>query len=407
MKVNKDFVVGFSVTFLIPFLGVIYTFLKVNRKNYNMMLANIFLFVFFITLNLYPYQDLYRRYIETYYIYNSQTTLTQAIDGHVDFTFYILSLAIKKIGIPFPFLPAFMSALSVTLFIKSILSGVNELSTDRVVKWVVILGFLLFPTIQLALGVRWGMGISLLMYGYFSLYNKGKKFFGLTVILISILTHFSMVIIVPVLISASFIRLNRFSFLMLSIMSAFLSTTLLPFLLSKLGILGSYASVGYGSDSELNEVGNLNSIIATGIGFVYTAYFTFLVMIKWKLVESEYYLKIRNVALITFVFTCLSAISLVAFRRYTNALYFLFIVCVYFHYCLHVNSIKKMVVMVSLFAFLFSGLFLQRRPILLSELWKGLYTPAVFYSLLTTEKYNSYLMKIDDDGDWKGNKINK
>jgi len=266
---------------------------------------------------------------------------------------------------------------------------------------------MLFPLIQLALGVRWGLAISIMLYGYFCWFSRGYNALGLIFISLSVLTHFSMIILVPVLISSLFINLRPRSFLFLSAISAIVSTVALPFLLSKMGTIGSYATVGYGADNDINATGNLNSIIATGLGFVYTAYFTILILLKWKKVDDKYYTKVRNVTLLLFVFTCLSAVSAVAFRRYTNTLYYLFCICTFLHYVLITNQVKKLVILVCIFSFVFNGLYLQRRPLILSESWKGLYTPSVFYVLLNSDVYHDYLKDIDDDGDWKGNKINK
>ena len=101
MIVRKSVILGCITTLIIPIVGVIYSFFSLKKENAKWVIVNISLFVFIIVARLPPYQDLFRRYTETYFIYNAQTNITDAIRGHVDIMFYLLSFLIKYVGLPF------------------------------------------------------------------------------------------------------------------------------------------------------------------------------------------------------------------------------------------------------------------------------------------------------------------
>lgn len=88
MKLNKSFIVSFSGLMIAPILGVLISIFQLNKKNAKYCILILSIFVFFITIKIPPYQDLYRRYLVTYLQYTSNTTLSDALYGHIDVLFY-------------------------------------------------------------------------------------------------------------------------------------------------------------------------------------------------------------------------------------------------------------------------------------------------------------------------------
>lgn len=407
-KLNKNFLLGFILTTLIPIAGVIYTLIKVNKKNKSAMVFNIAFFAFLMILNLNPYQDLYRRYTENYLPYNSETTYYQAIAGHIDILFYIMSLTAKKLDINFAIIPAISSAISIALFMLSSMSGLNEKTKNTTARWIFLCSFLIYPIFEFALGVRWGLAASLALYSYFCCIAIGKKKKGFLFLALAIMTHASMVIIIPAFILSGMIRLNRLWFLILSITMFFVSAYILPFVLGNLGSVGGYFTSGYAENDGMNNISNRNEIIVTGLSFLRAFFFAFLILRNWSNQSMDVdYRRKRNFVLFLFLFCCLSAMSIVAFRRYVNDLFFFFLLCVYFSLCFKTNRLNRFVIVISVVSFLFKGVYLQRRPIEFSEAWVGLYKPAPLYILINPNDYHDKLRFLNGNGDWIGHEIGK
>lgn len=122
MKINKNSVFISCIFILNPLASVLCALRSINKKNLGFVIVLISVLTFFITLYTPPYQDLYRRYISTYYIYNSQTTLWEALENKVDFLFYLCSWLFFKLDFPFYLIPALFSSISC----YCILSAAND-----------------------------------------------------------------------------------------------------------------------------------------------------------------------------------------------------------------------------------------------------------------------------------------
>lgn len=408
LKLNNKYLLGFILTSLMPMVGVIYTLIKVDKKNKSAMIFNIAFFTFLMILNLSPYQDLYRRYTENYLPYNSETTYSQAISGHIDILFYIVSLAVKKIGLSFAIIPAISSAISIALFMLSSMSGVDEKTKNTTVRWFFLCSFLIYPIFEFALGIRWGLAASLALYSYFCCMATGRKKKGILFLALAVMTHASMIILIPAIILSGVIKINRLWFLTLSITMFFVSTYILPFVLSNLGAVGGYFTSGYAENDGMNDIVNRNEIVVTSLYFLRTFLFLCIILSSWSNHSISYdYKRKRNLTLFLFLLCCLSAMSIVAFRRYVNDLFFFFLICIYFDLCFKTNKKSKFILIVSVVSFLFKGVYLQRRPIEFSEAWIGLYKPAPFYILINPNDYHEKLRFLNENGDWIGHEIGK
>ncbi|HGE7375631.1 TPA: EpsG family protein [Klebsiella pneumoniae] len=411
MIVRKSVILGCITTLIIPIVGVIYSFFSLKKENSKWVIINISLFVFIIVARLPPYQDLFRRYTETYFIYNVQTNIIDAIRGHVDILLYLLSFSIKYVGLPFYVLPAFLSSITVYCFlngVSKISSNVNDNYRESGnFKIIIISLFFLIPVIQMALGVRWGAAIALMFYGSVSYLINGNKKKGVILFILACSMHFSMILLVASLFTSLYLKINRFLFFIYSIVAIALSNIVLPFILTRLGIIGEYASVGYAENDLANNVGNINTQIVTWVSVFYALIFTILVMLTWKKFSSKELILFRNYTFWIFIFCCLISVSFVPFRRYVTGAYYFFVLGVYCMLCIQTNKIKwkYLILGVSIFSLMFNGIYLQRRALLLGEVWKGLYEPSILLLQYGENDYKKYLSKIDEDGDWIGNKV--
>ncbi|MDM8794675.1 hypothetical protein QU875_28395, partial [Klebsiella pneumoniae] len=178
MKLNKSFIVSFSGLMIAPILGVLISIFQLNKKNAKYCILILSIFVFFITMKIPPYQDLYRRYLVTYLQYTSNTTLSDALYGHIDVLFYFNAWAFFNLGIPFYFIPAIYSALSVYFVMisaSSIWLKDEGISKQRFL----ILFFAVFSfidVVMIASTLRFGFAVALMLRGVvlYSTQKKGK-----------------------------------------------------------------------------------------------------------------------------------------------------------------------------------------------------------------------------------------
>ncbi len=126
MKISKDLPLLFIASMLNPFIAILGSIFLFNKKNAKGIIIILSLIVFFITIKIPPWQDLYRRFLDTYMLYNESTTYMDAIRGHVDILFYVNALLFYKIGLPFYFIPALYSSLSFYLFATTILNVMGK-----------------------------------------------------------------------------------------------------------------------------------------------------------------------------------------------------------------------------------------------------------------------------------------
>lgn len=101
MRVNKLLPVSMVFSFLVPIVGLIMSFLSLDKKSMNripFMLVS--LFYFFILIKTPPLGDLYRRYLEISE-YNRNTNILEIITQHPDILLYIHGYIFQYFNIPF------------------------------------------------------------------------------------------------------------------------------------------------------------------------------------------------------------------------------------------------------------------------------------------------------------------
>ncbi|EIW1552626.1 hypothetical protein MBS10_005564, partial [Klebsiella pneumoniae] len=195
MQLRRESLLSLIVTFFSPLIGAVLSLLTYKRGHEKNLFVSLSLFAFAVTYFIPPLQDLYRRYTLNYLPYSESTTYIDAITGHVDILMYVVLLFFKKNNIPFFWAPALEAAFSVYLG----LSAVNTAIKDKLYKnkqkaFVFLLSFLMINFVGIALGLRFGFAVSLFTYAAIKIIYKERVILSYLFLLLSVCTHFSMLI---------------------------------------------------------------------------------------------------------------------------------------------------------------------------------------------------------------------
>ncbi|MBT0730308.1 EpsG family protein [Rosenbergiella nectarea] len=402
MKYSRTGLLSLIMLFIVPLFSFFFVFFKINKSTKKYLVIILTLFTFFILLRIPPFQDLFRRYFETYMIYSPSTTLKQAIGGHVDIFLWINAFVFYKLHIPFYFIPALYGSISIYTVSKTALSLFYKFNIDK--PSTTVLGILLsvsFVNILVtALGLRFGLATALMVSSVIDLCILRKKFKGFLKLVIALTLHFSTLLIIVAVIASKFVKINRkFSVWFFLILLPF-SKLILPIVASSLGGVGGYVMAGYVNGAYATIAPNLNEFIVTFYKVAFSTFF--LVYIHYRSSENTVYSNFISWYLILISFTFL---SFTAFMRYY---YDIGVVLGVMNFIISKKFIDRskigtyLIVISIILNNLFLNIFLERRPILLAQMWKGFFISPVFMIYYTTEDFNSYLKSINSVGEWKG-----
>ena len=408
MKINKNSVFISCIFILNPLASVLCALRSINKKNLGFVIVLISVLTFFITLYTPPYQDLYRRYISTYYIYNSQTTLWEALENKVDFLFYLCSWLFFKLDFPFYLIPALFSSISC----YCILSAANDFwryDKKNVSRYILLIAFLcifsIIDVIMIASTLRFGFAVALFIKGISTYYVVGKKKRAYAFFLLATSCHVSMLLPVCVIFVNKFIKISWLNCFILSILMYISRIYLVPFILNivNLGHLNEYVTTGYINTEYANLSNNTNTLLVQA--YKWLIFFVFLIFfIKSRTLFPEF----DNYVRLLIVFSAMTALSITIFNRYFIGLIspLVFIGGVS---CLSRLSFKPLFQMIIIITLLFNilviNIFLERRQIIMAKMWRGLYLPPAFSLLYSMRDFDNYLKEIDNDGNWVKNRL--
>lgn len=409
MKTNKSVFTAFIFSTLFPILGVVYSFLKINDRNTKGMVIVISYFVFFFVLTVPPFQDLYRRYLENYLFLSVKSTYSSALIGHFDFIFYALSLFFRKNEIPFFYIPSIFTSLSVYMTLMSLddlLKSKQRESAEIInYRFPFLVLFCFINIIVIALGLRFGLAVSLaLRASTVGLVNrkKGSSYF---LFILSCLTHFSMFFVFMIFLSSKFIKIKRHFVVPFSIVCAIFGGAVLPFVLSKFNLLGlsEYVTKGYVDGSLADSSSNMNAILISLYNYLLIFVFGY-----YHLTHNNNNKKFSGFINVFYISTFLIIISYTAFNRYFVGVgTFLLLLSVLSNCEFKNRSFKYIIIVLTILNVLFANIYVQRRPILLAKMWTGLYTPMPLRLTYNMNDFNAYLRHINSDGDWIGHEIHQ
>jgi len=406
-KVSRAYVLSSIITFLIPVLGVIFTFINIRDGKERKYFVLLSIFAFSVIYFIPPYQDLFRRYTLQFLAYNDGTTYMQAIDGHVDIIMYVVILFFKKNDIPFFIFPALQSAISVYLFLsatKDVIDSNENYSHKNVIY---LLSFLMVNFVGIALGLRFGFAVAMFTKSVTLVILARKRFSGGILMLLSALMHFSLILPIAIFLSSKFIKINKKLTPIFCIVAFLLSKFLIYYILNhlNLGNINDYAKDGYVEGKYAAADNSGNAMVVTYYRYLYMIVI-YLLFFFSKKQEDEKLQKLENFINIFIISCFFTAISATAFNRYFNgiAVYFIFMLVLSVLYVRFDKVVRMIFVILVVFNSFFQSVYLLRRPIILGEMWRGLYTPVIFVVNYSDKDFSSYLKVIDSDGDWVAQK---
>lgn len=408
-RIRKSLLLSFFVTLVNPIIGALISFKTLSKKDEMKYFLVISLFVFSVLCYVPPYQDLYRRYTLNFLAYNNETSYIDVIKGHVDIIMYVTLLFFKKNGIPFFIYPALQSAIIIFMYFSAARDILNHIeASDKYRRICYLLIFLTVNLLGAALTLRYAFAVSFFIRAVSLWFFTRKRKRSILYMVLAALTHFSMLFPIAVLVGSNFVKIKKRTIPLFSIIAFLCSSVALKYVLNNinLGGINDYASSGYVEGGFANTEATGNAAIVSIYRYAYDAFFFF---IYWFAVyddekRTNKFLNFLNVYLVS---CFLIAISVTAFNRYLNNIgsYLLFIAA--FIYLKDRAKSLKFILLGALvvFNFLFQSIYLQRRPIMLGNLWQGLYTPTFNLLLYSDNDFNGYLKFINRDGDWIGHEL--
>ena len=406
MRVNKFLPLGFVATILFPIAGLILSIFSIDKNKMNRLsFVLISSFYFFFLIRLPPYGDSYRRYLN-YLSYNPSMDLFSFINGHPDVFFYLSISLFRELNIPYFIMPALYGAMMIYFVLASlrnclIISNCEPSGVGKFLIFTVMLAS--FDIINYSLGLRYGLAIATIVFAVTS-YCRGARIKGGIAMFIAASIHFSMLYIILCFILSRFFKINKKLIIPLSIIAFFLSSILLPLLLSQINFMGigKYAISGYVESGWANASDNLNTLAVSTIRNLLQLG-VFVLFLK----DRSYYKEIDRFIYILIPAIFLTSLSFSAIQRFLvvgNIVLLARILPVYYGLIL-----KKIWVLCFFVLFIFtSGVILntyvQRIAIIWGQLWVGYYTTPLVLFTYSDNDFKHYLNEVTVEGNWTKNK---
>ncbi|ELN2738036.1 EpsG family protein [Pluralibacter gergoviae] len=411
MKIQRSLGISLITVIILPIAGYIYSLISINKKNAQTIIYPICIFNFFLALRVPPYQDLYRRYLETYFDFDSSTTLLSVIDKKIDYLYYINTWIFYKLNIPFFVIPALYASLTLLFVYKAYLNiGVlNRIDINNItfkLSTLVIISFV--NIIAIATTLRFGFAASIAVYGISCLYFCDKKLKGIIFLVIAVMMHISMLIVIGAVIISKFIKVNKIATVFFCLSACLFSTVIISYLLQRFNFFGlnNYFITGYVESAWGSFRTDFSTLFFLTVQYLILS---FLFMSTYK--NKNYYNKSFDNFINVFLVVCFSlTISITVFNRFLTVIGMYVLLFRYFSSDSFIkrNSIIT-IGLLGLFFYnsLFINIYVQRRPFMLGEMWKSYYTTPILNLNYGMEDFNNYLKYLNEDGDWIGHELGK
>lgn len=406
MKLSKGGGLSAITVFFIPVLSVFLALKTLNNRNCRFNILIISLACSFIVINIPPYQDLYRRYYETYFLYNNLTDFKSVVLSHIDIIYYVVVYTVKWLGAPFfiiPMISVFVGVFSILDSLRAIYKN-NEYPTSlQRMRLSYFILFCFISIITIALGLRFGCAAAIAVRGVIYYTNENKKIKSILTITCACLLHFSMLLILVALLISNIVKAKRIFLIPILIIAILTSNYILPILVSKITIFGiaQYAKAGYIEGKFAAVDTTLNSLI---VAFWRYGIAIFLIFLYFK--EENKKTRLENFIIIYIWMSGMVFVSYIAFNRYITEIGILIYALMYLSSSAgKINKGFMIILMIAIVNMLFNNIYLQRRPIQLGSMWQGLYTPIFLKYDYTQKDFDNYLKQIDSGGDWIGHEL--
>lgn len=407
MKINKKIPIAFLLLMIFPFLGFIYSIFSIKSNNKNtaiFLMISLFYGIFFLKIP--PMYDLNIRYWEIMSTANG--TFLDIVNTHRDIILYVISSFLLKLGLPFYFIPAISVTSIVFLFLLSYQNFYfkSEISNISDKKFIFsVFGILLFFNfLNYGMGIRFGLSLAMLIYAV-SLMVINSKNKSLIFMILSILTHFSMVVPIFALILSMLISVNKKNAIIMSILALFVSEGLVKNIVGGIDIMGLGEHTQHYIDGQWSEAAkNINSQIISYIQrCIFIIFLIFYMFSNVKIKKMDNFINImliissffffsftahgRYIVVVTSLLVMRSTLSLLGYKYESSVFKFI---------------LKFTLIIIIIYSFFVANIYANRRVIIFGEMWKTLYTPPMFIIYNHGQKeFESYFMSIDENGYWK------
>jgi hypothetical protein len=406
-KRNLNIMISAFSIILMPFLGFIFSMLSLlkGRSNkFNYLLISLFVFIFFI--NIPAFSDLYRHYI----VFSTSTgdEVLELFEGKIDFVMPFTMYLTSALGLPFYIIPAIYTALSVYLALKAtgvVISHTNKGISNNAFIALHVITLFIAPLFVIALGLRFGLGCYIAIYActMYSLKEiSGCKF--LLLALIAVFTHFALFSLILSCLISRVIFISKRRALLYGIIAFLLSGTIIPIVISKITFmnLNVYAEVYLSGVFGSFANKNINGLINYGAQFTpFMIFFVYFIIHKQPQKN-----KFNSMCGMVIIMLALMSVAPVALGRLiVPVTHFLF-----FNYILAQRSYLRVrhfflstTFLYLMIYFIFENVYIQRRPIMLGEMWEALYTPPFIHSFSLNSRFKDHLKQINSsNGEWIG-----
>ncbi|EOF9277562.1 EpsG family protein [Klebsiella pneumoniae] len=400
---NKKFILSFwsfLLLFLIPVFGFITSFLslRADKKNKGIYFL-MALFYFFFMIRYPPFSDSYSRYLQ----YQNINDIAGVFSSGNDVLFYLSAFVAKKINIDFFYIPAFYSFLMVYFSLNAFGIVIDKETCNKSENKLILAHIIFISMLNIlnwAGGIRYGMAMIWMVSGVvYCIYNSKKV--GYLLIGMSIFMHFSMLFFLPVIVLNGIYKIkNKKTILLFCILFYFVSTSILPLILSNISFWGiSEHSEIYVDGMYARQNSNANALILSVLSYLFFGY-----MLLSFVLDKKHKYKFDNFTGLCSMAIFLSASSITGFGRFIALCDFFLLIRLLLTFMdereqkLSLNNLFLIFYFfVNLFLF---DIYLQRDQIFLAEMWQGLYKSPISLIDYSQSDYNQYLYQINSDGTW-------
>lgn len=239
MKIKYNSLLVFFCFLLYPLGALPLLFIEIyNNKKYAFVLLSLFMGL--VAYLIAPTGDLYVHSIEFSDFKDfTFSDFLSILPFTIDFVYYFIAFIFAKLAIPFGFIRFIFVVLSYLIvfdIFRDVCSSNNNLNKNK--KLTTIVFFICFFQVlfmSVAIGLRFGFSVYLMLYGVYLLFKK-NNFKGWFFILLSCFTHFSMILIFFSILIAKLFKITKLNktVLFLSLGFAIIGTDILQFIIDLL-----------------------------------------------------------------------------------------------------------------------------------------------------------------------------
>lgn len=343
-----------------------------------------------------PIYDLYR-YLEMFDISASTTEF-----GNY-YSYYILSKLFKNLGISFYFLPPLFVFLTILYNLKSLHLLYEKFNWNLRKQLILIFSVIIISNpLIISLGLRSYLSSALFTYSVLQIsLNREKKYYSL--IILSIFIHFSALYLTIFFLISRFIKIKKFTALIISIVALTLSSIVIPYFIQYIPIASIQEhSLNY-TNNQFTGIENtsksFNALIINNFSYFIIIFFWILFYIK-KSTSNPYYNDYKNILNFFSIAICLSSVTGLIFYRFSSYLIILLFIYIATQELIFIKN-KLSILLITIILTLnlvLIDIFIRKDSIINGKPLQMAFLPTPQILIYTDHEYRKFLNKIDDEG---------